>query len=340
MNHVVEGILSAYASYYVPAPVDISYLEDFRGLSRTLPRVRPTIFFSVPRFYEKVWERFEGSIAGRLYGAGSDRAARASVLRNIARPMLRRALLRKAGLGRCAQLLVGSAPCSPSLLEHFHELGIELHNAFGLTEAPLVTLNRLGANHLGTVGAPLPGTEVRIADDAEVLVRGPQVSAASADGWLHTGDLGAITPDGHLMIIGRKKEILITSYGKNIHPAKIEGLLRDIPGMANAMVLGDKRPSLCALLWLSGGSTTPEALHAIDRAMHGINVRLSRPEQVKRWAVLAEHPAIESGELTGNLKIRRQMVLARRASVVEMLYRDSERARVPGVLHVGASTCA
>ncbi len=337
MNHVVEGILSAYASYYVPARVDVTFLEDFRGLSQALPRVRPTIFFSVPRFYEKVWERFQASGAGRLYGAVSGRAR---ALGSIVRPILRRALLRKAGLDRCAQLLVGSAPCSPSLLEHFHELGIELHNAFGLTEAPLVTLNRLGSNHLGTVGAPLPGTDVRIADDAEVLVRGPQVSSVSADGWLHTGDLGAITPEGNLMIIGRKKEILITSYGKNIHPAKIEGMLREIPGMADAMVLGDKRPSLCALLWLTGGSTTPEALHQIDRAVRGINDNLSHPEQLKRWAVLAEHPGIESGELTGNLKIRRQVVLTRRASVVEMLYADSRQAQVSGVLHVGASRCA
>jgi long-chain acyl-CoA synthetase len=340
MNHVVEGILSAYATYYVPAPVDVTFLENFRGLSQALPRVRPTIFFSVPRFYEKVWERFQASGAGRLYAAVSGPAGRRRALGTIVRPILRRALLRKAGLDRCAQLLVGSAPCSPSLLEHFHELGIELHNAFGLTEAPLVTMNRLGANRLGTVGAPLPNTEVRIADDAEVLVRGPQVSAPAADGWLHTGDLGAITPEGNLMIIGRKKEILITSYGKNIHPAKIEGMLREIPGLADAMVLGDRRPSLCALLWLTGGSTTPEALLAIDRAVHGINDNLAHPEQVKRWAMLAEHPAIESGELTGNLKIRRQVVLNRRAPVVEMLYADNERVQVPGVLHVGASRCA
>ena len=348
MNHVVEGILGAYAPYYVPAPVDVTFLEDFRGLSQTLPRVRPTIFFSVPRFYEKVWERFKESAVGRSYGALSGSASRASVLRNLARPVLRKALLRKAGLHCCAQLLVGSAPCAPSLLENFHELGIELHNAFGLTEAPLVTLNRLGANHLGTVGRALPSTEVRTAHDGEVLVRGPQMSAVSDDGWLHTGDLGAITDEGDLVIIGRKKEILITSYGKNIHPAKIESLLREIPGMADAMVLGDNRPSLSALLWLAGGSATLQALQAIDRAVHGINGGLSHPEQLKRWAVLSERPGIENGELTGNLKIRRQVVLARRAAVVEMLYgeaadRDNAamlRAEIPGVLHVGAIKCA
>jgi long-chain acyl-CoA synthetase len=348
MNHVVEGILGAYAPYYVPAPVDVTFLEDFRGLSQALPRVRPTIFFSVPRFYEKVWERFNESGVGRLYGAVSGSAARVSVLRNLARPVLRKALLRKAGLDRCAQLLVGSAPCAPSLLASFHELGIELHNAFGLTEAPLVTMNRLGSNHLGTVGRVLPSTEVRIAHDGEVLVRGPQVSAVSEDGWLHTGDLGSITPEGDLAIIGRKKEILITSYGKNIHPAKIESLLREIPGMADAMVVGDNLPSLSALLWLNNGSATTKALQAIDRAVHGTNENLSHPEQVKRWVVLSEHPGIENGELTGNLKIRRQVVLTRRAGVVKMLYGEaadgcdatSPWTQVPGVLHVGASTCA
>jgi long-chain acyl-CoA synthetase len=189
---------------------------------------------------------------------------------------------------------------------------------------------------------------VQIAHDGEVLVRGPQVSAFSEDGWLHTGDLGSITPEGDLVIVGRKKEILITSYGKNIHPAKIESFLREIPGMADAMVIGDNLPSLSALLWLNNGSATTKALHAIDRAVHGINENLSHPEQVKRWVVLSEHPAIENGELTGNLKIRRQVVLTRRAGVVEMLYgeaadgRDttSPWAQVPGVLHVGASTCA
>ena len=114
MNHVVEGILGAYAPYYVPAAVDITFLEDFRGLAQALPRVRPTIFFSVPRFYEKVWERFAESGAGRLCGRCSAPGARASALRGLARPLLRSALLSRAGLDRCAQLMVGSAPCAPA----------------------------------------------------------------------------------------------------------------------------------------------------------------------------------------------------------------------------------
>jgi long-chain acyl-CoA synthetase len=356
MNHVVEGILGAYAPYSIPAPVDVWFLENFHALPYALPRVRPTVFFSVPRFYEKIWERFAEKGPGRLYLALPQGG-----LRRALRPLLRRALLHRAGLDRCAQLMVGSAPCSDRLLADFHELGVEIHNAYGLTEAPLVTLNRHGANRLGTAGRPLPDTEVRLAPDGEVLVRGPQVgggdgpsSAMLADGWFATGDLGEITPEGSLIIRGRKKEILVTSYGKNIHPAKIEALLREIPGLAEVMLLGEGRPALCALLWLKGGSATPYALEAVDQAVRRLNAGLSHPEQVKRWAVLAESPSIESGELTGNLKLRRQVVLTRRAGVVNMLY-DGTSGRpagdgcgtddgfepaagaAPEVLHVGAS---
>jgi long-chain acyl-CoA synthetase len=197
---------------------------------------------------------------------------------------------------------------------------------------------------------------VRLASDGEVLVRGPQVTGGYfgsladgllRDGWLPTGDFGALTPEGSLVIRGRKKELLVTSYGKNIHPAKIEGLLRRIPGLAEAMVLGDNRPALCALLWLGGGSATPSGLRSIDEAVCRVNEGLSHPEQLKRWAVLAERPDIDSGELTGNLKIRRQVVSSRRAEVIEMLYRDmagagsaSECEATAGVLHVGAIQCA
>jgi long-chain acyl-CoA synthetase len=258
MNHVVEGILGTYAPSYLPAPVDIFFLEDFHALSRVLPRVRPTVFFSVPRFFDKVWERFAQSFAGRLYLALPCRGF-GGALRKSLRPLLRISLLRRVGLDRCSQIIAGSAPCPENMIEDYRELGIEIHNAYGLTEAPLVTINRHGANRLGTVGIPLPKTQVRIATDGEVLVAGPQVTAgyfngSSEDifksGWLCTGDLGELDPDGNLIIRGRKKELLITSYGKNIHPVKIEGMLRQIPGMAEAMVVGDNRPSLSAFYGL------------------------------------------------------------------------------------------
>jgi len=355
MNHVVEGILGAYAPYCLPAPVDVTFLEDFHGLAGTLPRVRPTIFFTIPRFYEKVWDGFRQSSAGRWWcgadsgagrGAASPGGSLASRLRGAARPLVRIALLRKAGLDRCAQLLVGSAPCSTSLLEKFHGLGIELHNAYGLTEAPLVTLNRLASNRRGTVGRPLPSTEVRIALDGEVLVRGPQVAEAvvgyggatlAPDGWLATGDFGTITPAGDLVIHGRKKEILVTSYGKNIHPAGIETRIRDIPGGAEALLVGEGRPFVTALIWLKEHSATADAFVDLDEAVRRVNGGLSRVERVKRWAMMSEPLSIERGELTGNLKVRRKAVASLRAREIEALYGSSSLpAGVPGILHLGA----
>jgi long-chain acyl-CoA synthetase len=337
MNHVVEGILATYAPYAIPAPLAIWFLEDFRALAGVLPRVRPTIFFAVPRVYERVWEALEGNPAGRLY-LGLPEGMR----RRLLRPLVRRRVLRRAGLDRCAQLIVGSAPVSERLLRGFRELGIELHDAYGLTEAPLVTLNRHGDNRLGTAGVPLPETEVRIAPDGEVLVRGPQVTPGYSDpglepplcdGWLLTGDLGALNADGALAIAGRKKELIITAYGKNILPGRAEELLRAVPGIAEAMVVGEGRPYCAALLWAAGPEGGPGAWAGIDRAVAEANRRLSHPEQVKRWAVLANDLSIDGGDLTANLKVRRSAVAKRFAAVIDALYAGA--ALPPGALHAG-----
>jgi long-chain acyl-CoA synthetase len=335
MNHVVEGILATYSPYYVPAPVDIYFLEDIHDLSRALPRVRPTIFFSVPRVYEKVWEAFAGSGPGRLY-----LSLRKGFAGQVLRPVVRWILLRKAGFDRCAQLIVGSAPAAENLLRAYHDLGIEVHNAYGLTEAPLVALNRLGANQIGTVGQPLPDTEVRVAEDGEVLVRGPQVTVGyfragspCHDGWLRTGDLGRQTGEGKLVIIGRKKELIKTSYGKYVHPAKVETLLKEIPGVAEAMLAGEGKPYCTALLWTVGNGRGRPSPEAIDRAILEVNARLSHPEQVKQWAILPGGLSIEGGHLTANLKLKRQVVAQQFSTVLDALYRGES---LPGdTLHVG-----
>ena len=145
MRHVLEGILATYSPYYAPTSLDLYFLEDFRELQRTLPRVRPMIFFAVPFVYEKIWEAMRRSRIGRIY-----LGAREGLLKRMLRQLLRWQLLRKAGLDRCAQFIVVSAPSSDALLRAFHELGIETHNASGLTAVPLVTLNRLGVNRIGT----------------------------------------------------------------------------------------------------------------------------------------------------------------------------------------------
>lgn len=322
MNHVVEGILATYASYYIPAPLHVYFLEDFHDLPAILPRVRPTIFFSVPRVYEKIWDGLTASRLGRAY-ARLPRGFR----RRALRPLVRRVVLRRAGLDRCAQLVVGSAPIRTELLQAFHDLGIEIHNAYGETEAPLVSMNRPGANVIGTAGQLLPQTDVRVSEEGELLVRGPQVAVGYADssselpvvdGWLRTGDLGAVTDEGCLVVRGRKKEFIATSYGKKIFLAKVEALLRAIPGVEEAMVVGEGKPYCVALLWVQ---TADEALFSdIDLAVIRVNAGLSHPEQVERWAMLSNDLSVSGGELTAKGDLKRQIVGQRFAPVIESLY--------------------
>lgn len=341
MNHVVEGILATYSPYYIPAPVDIYFLQDLHDLARTLPRVKPTVFFSVPRIYEKVWEHLRDNRLGQFYLRLHE-----NPIKQILRPLVRWSLLRNAGFDRCAQLMVGSAPSSEGLLSAYHELGVEVHNAYGMTEAPLVTLNRLGANRIATVGEPLPETQIRIAEDGEVLVRGPQVTVGYfneggatpfRDGWLATGDLGQMTGEGNLVILGRKKELIKTAYAKYVQPAKIESQLKDIPGVAEAMLLGEGKPFCVALMWVANGHGDAECAEAqrIDRAVQVMNTQLAHPEQVKRWAILSNDLSVERGDLTPNLKLKRYAVTQRLCPVISALYDGGEAGG--SVLHVGAA---
>lgn len=344
MSHVVEGILVAYAPYYILSDIEMYYLNDFNALVEALPKVRPTLFFSVPRFYEKVWNQFAATDAGRRWISLPE----GPLKRALAEP-LRRMVLRKAGLDHCRQLLVGSAPIGMDLLESFRSLGIEIHNAFGVTEAPLITLSRLGQNELGSVGALLPDTEARIGDDGQVYVRGPQVTcgydgapepATDADGWFCTGDLASWSPAGNLVLNGRKKEILVTSYGKNIAPQKIEVLLKGIDGVSEAMVVAEGKPFTTALIWLEEGDAAigDFDFEALDAAVCDVNSQLSHPEQVKRWIVAVRPLSIADGELTPNLKVRRNIVAQTRADLVGLLYddwNDAECYAVDDALHRG-----
>jgi long-chain acyl-CoA synthetase len=336
MTHVVEGILGTYAPYYLPAAVDIAFLEDFRGVSRALPVVRPSVFFAVPRLYEKLLEVARASSAARRFLSMTEGRRK-----RLVRPLVRRRLLRRAGLDRCSQLLVGSAAVGETMLRTFRDLGIEIHDAYGLTEAPLVTLNRQGRNRIGTAGEPLPDTRLRIADDGEILVRGPQVTVGYADagstqpfedGWLLTGDLGHLESDGTLVIDGRKKDLLKTAYGKYLNPSKIESMLRQIPDVAEAMVVGEARPFCAALLWAEG-AMSPERTAAIAASIDRVNRELSHPEQVKRWALLANDLSVANGDLTPNLKLKRGRIAEQLRSTIDDLYTASGASASSEVVH-------
>ncbi len=317
LSHVVEGILASYAPYYVHCPVKFYYLNDFDKLTEALPKVRPTVFFSVPRFYEKLWQQIEENPNGRRYLAMKDGPARKAFGQ-----VVRRVILKKAGLDCCSQLIVGSAPISAELLQKFRELGIEIHNAYGQTEAPLITINRLGDNVIPTIGTPLPETEVTAAEDGELIVKGPQVCLGYygleteniSGGVLRSGDLGRIREDGHIDLIGRKKEMIITSYGKNINCPKIEERLKDIPGVSEAVLIGENRPYCTALLW------TERAVPDMEARIEAMNQGLSHPEQIRRWKIMEQPLSIQAGELTPNLKVRRAVVEAHYKDEIDEFY--------------------
>ena len=270
------------------------------------------------------------------------------IVKNMLGKILRRTILKQTGLNACAQLIVGSAPISMDLLMSYQELGIQIHNAYGLTEAPLVTINRLGSNRLGTVGEPLPVTDVKILDDGEVAVKGPQVTSGYfndktrndllfQDNLLLTGDYGYITADGSLVITGRKKELIVNSYGKSISPLKIEGMLKHIDGVSEVMVVGDEKPYCISLIWVDEDVDPDE----ISISIKDINSKLSNPEKIKRWAILKNDLSIENGDLTANLKLKRENILKRHKNLLKLIYNDRCRQKLSenkpdlNLIHIG-----
>ena len=246
------------------------------------------------------------------------------------------------GLDRARVCFGGGAALPLDVLEFFAGLGIVIHEAYGLSEtAGTATMNRAGSTRFGSVGLPVPGVEVRLADDHEVLVRGQNVFSgyegeqeateeALRDGWLHTGDLGRRDDDGFLYLTGRKKAIIVTSGGKNVSPGHIESSLMRSPAVDCAIVCGDGRPYLTALC-----TVPPEyAARFPDRAMLERAVfaevvaatrHLSRAEQIRRITVLDRKLTVEAGELTPTLKVRRATVLERFAGEIEAMYAGRSR---------------
>ncbi|MGH7645390.1 MAG: AMP-dependent synthetase/ligase, partial [Gemmatimonadales bacterium] len=258
---------------------------------------------------------------------------------------------RKALGGRVRYCLCGGAPLAPHLGAFFTAAGITILEGYGLTEttAP-ATVNTPGRLRLGTVGPPLPGVDVKIAEDGEILIAGRSLfvgyhrndeataAALTADGWFHTGDIGTLDDDGFLLVTGRKKELLVTAGGKNVAPAPLEERLKEHRLVSQAMVVGDNRPFIGCLVTLEpdelaafaaarglGGTlaelAAADVVHAeIAKAVEHANTAVSRAESIKRWRVLARDFTQEDGEVTPTLKLRRDVVSEHFARDIEALY--------------------
>jgi len=271
----------------------------------------------------------------------------ASAEQSVLRPI--RSLL---GLGEAEVVVSASAPLPPEVGEFFAGLGLRILDVYGMTETTgAFTSNTQSAFKLGTVGQVVPGMELRIASDGEILVRGPlntpgylnlpdrTAELIDADGWLHTGDIGSVDADGFLSVVDRKKELIITSGGENVAPAAVENLLVAHPLIGQALAYGDRRPYLVALLTLDGdvaptwarargidaGSMAaladePAVLAAVGEAVAAANSRLARVQQIKAWRLLPVEWTAESEELTPTLKLKRRIVHAKYADVIDALY--------------------
>jgi long-chain acyl-CoA synthetase len=377
LAHVLARSLTMAAATY---KVTVGFTSDIKNLVPMFAVFKPTIVVSVPRVFEKVYNTAAQNAAnqgkGRIFAIAAQTAVDWSEACDRGGPgLLLRAKhavfdrlvyhkLRAALGGDCRASVSGGAPLGARLGHFYRGVGLTVYEGYGLTEtSAAITVNQVGDLKIGTVGKLLPGNSMRIADDSELLVRGGVVfsgywrneqatAEAFTDGWFKTGDLGAVDEDGFLTITGRKKEIIVTAAGKNVAPAVLEDQLRAHPLISQAMVVGDARPFVGALItldpealdgWKQRNSksagipvddlvTDPDLVAEVDAAVKQANLVVSHAESIRKFRILPVDFTEDTGELTPTMKVKRKVVTEKFAPDIEALYSttqpgaDAERA--------------
>lgn len=372
LSHSFERMVD-YIYFY--KGVSIAYAESVQAVAKNFLEVNPHVFVSVPRVYEKISAKVQENVASssplkqRIFQWAVEVARQALPYRlQEKKPSgllgLKLGLADKLVFGKIKARLgtnfefamSGGAPLSRDLAEFFWGAGIPIFEGYGLSEtSPVLTVNAKNRVRLGTVGPAIPETELRIAEDGEILARGPQImtgyhnlpeqtaEAIDPEGWFHTGDIGEIDDGGFLKITDRKKEIIVNAYGKNVAPAPIENALKASRFVGQAVVIGDRRKLLAALLvpdfdtlqaWASQqgieaddvstllGTEQVNALFTEEIKI--VNEKLARYEQIRIWHLLPDDFTIETGELTPTQKIKRRVINEKYSAVIDHLYEGNE----------------
>ena len=368
LSHIAEQMFSIHGP--ITAGASIYFAESLDEVPNNVKEVQPTIFFGVPR----IWEKFHAGVSGKISEAEGAKAKllawamaighRVVAARNagkeptgllalqyrLATKLIFSKLKPALGLGRARVCVSGAAPIAPEVLEFFAGLDLPIHEVYGQSEdSGPTTFNTPGRTRYGTVGPVIPGVDVRIADDGEICVRGPNVFAGYykdkettddtlKNGWLHSGDLGEFDADGFLRITGRKKDIIITAGGKNITPKNIESSLKNIDVVGEAVLIGDRRKYLTAVISLDDEAiqkfaanigADPASIHGnsellahIQKGVDGVNTAFARVEHVRKFCITPRPFSVEDGELTPTLKVKRKIVHEHFADLIEAMYAE------------------
>ncbi|MBA3462315.1 MAG: long-chain fatty acid--CoA ligase [Deltaproteobacteria bacterium] len=357
LSHIAEQM----ATILMPATTGstVYFAESIEKVPDNLKESRPTVFFGVPR----IWEKFHAVLGGKLSEVKGgkkrlidwarkvntevnnkrDRDLKVPRLLDLQYKLAHKLVMSKLkvalGFDRARSLISGAAPIAPDVLEFFASLDLPIREIYGQSEdCGPTSFNLPGKTKIGSVGPALPGLECKIADDGEILIKGPNVflgyykepeatAECLKDGWLCSGDLGQFDRDGFLTITGRKKEIIITAGGKNIAPKNIEAAIKQSPLVGEAVVIGDRRKFLTALVTLGDAAAKvddkTQIRAQIQAQIDQVNASLARVEQVKKFAILPKPFGIDTGELTPTMKIKRKVVAQMYASEIEAMYVDS-----------------
>ncbi|HEY9229928.1 MAG TPA: AMP-binding protein, partial [Gemmatimonadaceae bacterium] len=369
LSHVAEQLFSLHSN--IVLGTTIWFAESLDALGDTLKAARPHHFLAVPRVWEKIQAKIEAVGAknpplkkkiaawarriGLAGGYADQRGEPRPMFYGLANKLVFSKVRQNLGMERTRTFVTGAAPISKRTLEFFLSLGIPISEVYGMSESTASgTISHPEKYRTGKAGFILPGAEVRIADDGEICMRGRHIckgyykdptataEAIDADGWLHSGDIGEVDADGFLQITDRKKELIITAGGENIAPSLVEGQIKSIGVVSQAVVIGDRRRYLSVLLTLDpekipavaslAGSPARSPQEAaederfgayLQREIDAVNQKLARVQTVKKFAVLPNELSIEGGELTPTLKMRRKVIAQKYAAIIERLYLDA-----------------